>query len=308
MRDTILSKRLVILAIAAAISLTLLPTYTSAVSPAKPGFEVILDLPYGSGPGEVGKSVGESPGPPPVSPELFQMRPDGTIWVLDTMNSRVLAFKDGKQVNEIATPSKYPSLLGVTTNSMWIRYRGYALSRYDFKTSKWETIPLKLPSGEEVGPLEIRPIGAEQTAVLVTGMVYLGVSGPLSTVTLMLDQNGKLIRILQSDSIPGADGAIWRFKPTNLEKPDAVPFVLEKYHSQDKTWKTVGQGALPRRKEVSRKRRTEDVEALGVDTQGRVAVVFGEGNYTTQFASKIDSIRLMRISSRGTVLDSITAM
>ena len=178
----------------------------------------------------------------------------------------------------------------------------------------------------------IEPLGAEQTSVLVTGTVYFGVSGPRSTVGLVLGQNGKLVCALQAERsgsetgehkpphqngeliralqagrpIPGADGAVWWFKPTNLEKPDAVPFVLEKYHSQDKTWKTVGQGALPRRKETSGKRRIADVEPLGVDAQGRAAVVFGEGNYIAQFASKIDSIRFVRISSRGTILNTLS--
>jgi len=65
---------------------------------AVPRVEVVLDVAYGSGRAEVGvaRSGNDCDCWVPVWPAMFQMTAYETLWVLDTVNSRVLAFRDGK--------------------------------------------------------------------------------------------------------------------------------------------------------------------------------------------------------------------
>ncbi|HUV03858.1 MAG TPA: hypothetical protein VMX94_01985 [Armatimonadota bacterium] len=278
----------------------------------QPRVDVVLDLPYGSGSGSVGATkVGEpDTSAPPYCPEMFQMTSDGTLWVLDTVNSRVLAFKDGKQSAEISTLElkKRPSLFGVTRDAVWIKKAAnlkekgpvFSLLRYDRISLAWETVKLELPGGAQLDPLRIMPLGAQETALLITGMQYpADIPGSAVNASIVLDQKGNVVAVQQDGtSIPAADASVWRFRATDTTLPAELPFVLDKYNSQSEKWETVAQGALPRRAELSRLREKALTLPVGMDEQGRAVVILFEGKPLSQ--------RFIRIAPSGAVANAVT--
>lgn len=312
MADRGLKRALLALLLAGAVIMVALPMLTMANGNAdqaagQPRAEVILDLPYGTGTGSVGATTAGQPVPssPPYCPEMFQMTRDGTLWVLDTVNSRVLAFKDGEQSAEISTLAinKRPSLFGVTRDAVWVKKttnlkdKGpmFSLLRCDRSSMEWKTIKLEMPDGVQFDPLEIMPLGTAETALLINGMQYMAnIPGSIVNASMVLDQERNVVRVLQGGgSIPAADGSIWRFRSIDSSLPAELPFVLDKYNGQSNQWETVIDGALPRRAELSQLREKALTRPLGIDEQGRALVILYEGKPLSQ--------RFIRIASSGVV-------
>ncbi len=281
---------------------------------ASPRFDVVLDLPYGSGRGEVGAT---RPGNDcdcwvPVWPAMFQMTPDGTLWVLDTVNSRVLAFRDGEQTAELSTlpQEKWPRLFGVTRDAIWIEHTvtrtkehgpQFVLLRYDRRSAAWDTVSLKLPSGPQLSLSSISPLGRNDTSLLLTGVPYLGASyGYGTSAAAVMDQSGDLAVIDRQSAVvcPAADGSLWRCKQVGSTQPAHVAVAVYRYDPARRTWEGVRRLNLPRRQELYEQRKSALAGLLGLDEQGRFIFSLSEG--------KPSSRRYFVVSPSGSVAKSVT--
>lgn len=256
--------------------------------------EVVLDLPYGSGSGSVGKVELGDPrlgSGPPVVPRMFQMTTDGTLWVLDTVNSRVLAFKDSIQVVEVSTLGfqKWPSVFGVTRDAIWVantvnvKGKGpvFSLYHYDQSGSTWETRNLEVQNGAQFYPLKIRPFGTDDT-LLIDGSLYGGGTSSepqgATYASIVLNGEGTIVQFLLGEwPIPGMEGSVWRFEVLDDMMPSEIPFSLTKYNAVSKEWNTPVTGRLPRQPELSVPLKEASVHPIGLDKQGRLVVVVSEG-------------------------------
>lgn len=72
-------------------------------APAKDGIETVLTIPWGSGPGELGRKFPQEGNP--EGPMSFAVDSSGRLLVLDQVNSRIQVFENGKFLLSIAIPS-----------------------------------------------------------------------------------------------------------------------------------------------------------------------------------------------------------
>jgi len=290
----------------AVVAMLVVPVTVNAQLPAQRHVEVVLDLPYGSGSGSVGATkAGETgPGAPPKCPEMFQMTEDGTLWVLDTVNSRILAFSGGKQVMDLSTADlkKSPRLFGVTRNAIWVKNTVnvgsapvFYLLRYDRETLECKAVNLRAADGTQFDPLRIIPLGTDETTLLINAVQ----SSDSSQTSIVLNQEGASAQSQpDGDSIPGADGSVWRLKPLDDARPADFPFTIDRYDIEKKTSQPMIQGVLPRRTALSQQRENALVRALGIDGSGRAVAVLYEGRPL--------SPRFFQIVASGEVLNAVT--
>jgi len=144
-------------------------------SPLREG-ELILQMPWGSGSGQVGLSATE--GPVPIGPSAFDVAPDGRIAVLDEVNYRVLVFDP--KTNETKT---YP-----------VELSGWGDIAF---TNSDEIIILDLV-GENGLPLLYR-IDANDNQVNRLGPIFTNSSVDLSSGPMIVDPNlGRIVNPLNS--------------------------------------------------------------------------------------------------------------
>ena len=271
----------------------------------QPRAEFVLDLPYGTGQGCVGSTRAHEPdkSAPPMCPEMFQMTADGTLWVLDTVNSRVLSFKDGSQTAEISTLGfrKSPALFGVTGGAVFVaRTAGDngpvgLLLRCARGSSARETVRLELADGTRFLPLRVMPLGAEGNALLLNGTR----TSPEAGASAVVDDSGSVTRLVQDDRcIPAPDGSVWRLRAIEDSQPSEVTFALEKYNTQTQVWDIRAQGSLPRRAELYAQRKRPNLRPIGVDQEGGAVAVLLEG--------KPLSPRFIRVTPTGAVAAAVT--
>lgn len=314
-----MKNKILLLALLALIVVCLqLPQHTIADNTTvSPQVTVVLDVPYGSESESVGKidlgdpALGSGP---PMCPQMFQMTNDGMLWVLDTVNSRVLAFKDGKQVDEVSTSEikRWPNLFGVTKTAIWIkkttRHPGttsrFSLLRYDRADKKWRDVVLQLPDGLQLDPLRISTKGLNDTSLLLFGSLDYGAKSrsldtPESTyASIVINDDGKITRVDKGDIVlPSADDDAWVLSVDDNPKP-TIPYTLKKYDPKAQTWNSILEDALPRRPELSGARKEAIVHPIALDSQLRIALVVSEGIPLSQ--------RFMRISITGNVLSATT--
>jgi hypothetical protein len=257
---------------------------------AVPRVEVVLSLSYGSGPGQVGATKSGEPVPEafPQCPEMFWMTQDGLIWVLDTVNSRLLAFRDGKQSIEISTREveKRPRFFGVTRGAVFLvqgvnvdgpKCRLVRIDRASLQTS---TGDLRLPDGRRFLPQKVMPLGQADEMLLISGCTYPSEEGG----SVVVDSDGKLVSVqldgghtYGSNHMPAADGGVWRMARLDLDEQTEVPVTLERYGAETEAWTMAFSGAFPRRPELSAQRKRAMSTPLGIDTAGAAVVVLFEG-------------------------------
>jgi len=277
-----------VIVLCAAVAVLLAPSGPAAF--ALPRVEVVLSLPYGSGPGQVGATKAGDPVPEatPECPAMFWMTQQGIIWVLDSVNSRVLAFRDGKQIVEICTRDveKLPQLFGVTRGAVFVvqivNVNGpeCRLVRYDPAGHQSTSSDLRLPDGRPFLPMKVMPLGREDETVLISGRTHPSEAGG----SLVLDSDGKIVSVqveegpsYGSTHMPAADGTVWRMVGLDLDEETEVPLTLERYDADTKAWTKVSSRALPRRPQLWAQRKQAFLAPLGVDADGAAAVVLSEG-------------------------------
>lgn len=246
--------------------------------------KVVLDLPYGTGFGAVGKKITQHF--PPLCPAMFQMMPDGTIWVLDTVNSRVLAFKNGRQIRRISTAKHRlgPRIFGVTGNSVFVQSYGkpsngpvFLLLDYDAKSGALRrSIRMKIRNGVQLDPLEIQPLGGSPAKLLISGSPSPSYAAEFTSA--IYNDKGVIERVIPRDGlISMADGGIAKFEITDQSYPNVLPFTVSKYDIKTGGWKNIIDGVIPRREDLYAQRHEITYDALGIDRYGRLALVLYEG-------------------------------
>jgi len=255
-----------------------------------PSVSVVLDLPYGNGSGEVGAlKAGElDPSSPPMCAAMFQMTSDGRIWILDTVNGRILELADGKEVRSIDVSHfvKYPDYFGVTTSAVYVvagkrrdDMPGAVLLRYDRERASSTTIDLDLPDGRRFSPLHVSPLGRDDAKLLLSGRTW----PDSKMVTLVLDNQGKVSRVLHDTDLfsllPAPDGTVWGLHRADAEESDvALPLTVRQYEEGTETWRSIGTVILPKRAELAPQRPKAKLRALGLDSQDTAVVKLSEGS------------------------------
>ena len=253
-----------------------------------PSASYALVLPYGAGTRAVGMvSSGErDPSEPPLCPAMFQMAHDGTLWVLDSINARILGFNEGVQTRSVSLTdfAKGPQLFGVTRSAV-LAFRqsrrndmpAGAMLRFDLATQTETTVDLDLPDGTPFSPWGVSPLGGENARLLVSGTT----SPHNRTVSLVLDERGNVTGVMEDTSgfslLPGADGSVWGLQRADTETEAALPVTLKKYDFLRSAWQDVCSITLPKRAELAAQRAKVRLRSLGVDSRGIAAVVLFEG-------------------------------
>jgi hypothetical protein len=262
---------------------------------------VVLDLPYGTGAASVGMTAADAEtGTPPACPSMFQQTADGALWVLDTVNSRVLAFQNGKQVRAFSTAGEVarPELFGVTRSAAWVVKPAGGLVRYTRETGVPRAVDLALPEDRTLKPLWVRPLGSDESALLLYGSIWPG--GQFASV--VVDDSGE-VQSVRADQealghMPASDGTVHRFRVTDGTAPGELAFTLDGYDASAKTWSTKAAGALPRQVEKSAARAQAIPWPVGIDASGNTAIVLHEGRPL--------SVRFLRLASSGQVVGDVT--
>lgn len=253
-----------------------------------PSASYALVLPYGEGAGQVGVvSSGErDPNEPPLCPAMFQMARDGTLWVLDSINSRILAFNQGVQTRStsLCDFAKTPQLFGVTRSAV-LAFRqtkrnempAGSMFRFDLATQTEITLDLDLPDGRRSCPVAVSPLGAENARLLVSGKTW----PDNKTVSVLLNEYGDVISVLEDTGgfslLPAADGSIWGLQGAGAETEAALPVTAKKYDLPRSTWQEVSSMVLPKRPELAAQRSEARLHSLGVDSRGIAAAVLFKG-------------------------------
>lgn len=256
--------------------------------------ETVLDIPYGSQQGEVGVKLADEygPGSPPACPEAFQVTQDGVVWVLDTVNSRVLSFRNGKQESGISTVgvADRPMAFGIVRDALFVVKRpsrlepvGAKLMRYDFADRRWSGVSLRTADGRTLSPEFIRPIGNDDSALLVSGTVRPGEEEGTSGA-VVLDQDGNILTEVAPSNgvpptyVPGADGAVRRVPRIKQQQPTQVPVTVESWGNDTKSWTETLAMSLPLSPELSTIEGALSVfRPCGVDSSGRLVATLSEG-------------------------------
>lgn len=277
-----------------------------SASAATPVVGTVLEVPYGKGAGEVGAlSAGElDPSSPPMCPAMFQMTQDGAIWVLDTVNARILEFRDGQQVASIDVSdfSEGPDYFGVTAGAVFVLKQAQRddmpaglVLRFDRLTSATATLSLDLPDGRRFLPLGVMPLGTSETQLIVHGSTWPDPHG----ATVAIGQDGKTVWVEENKTgMPGADGAVWLLKRDGKETDSQLPVFIEKYDMVTEEWRSVASAILPKRPELAGQRGQALLLPLGVDASGVAAVVLFEGSPL--------SPRVLRISTATGAVQALT--
>ncbi|MCJ7752566.1 MAG: hypothetical protein MUQ65_16000 [Armatimonadetes bacterium] len=239
---------------------------------------------------------------------MFQMAEDGSIWVLDSVNSRVIQFTNGKQVQSIDVSgfSRRPDYFGITTAAVFVFKQGQrddmpstVLLRYDRERASSTTIDLDLPDGRRFSPLHVSPLGRDNARLLLSGRTW----PDSKMVTLVLDNQGEVSRVLHDTDLfsllPAPDGTVWEVHRSDAEESDtALPLTLRQYDEGTKAWRSMGTAILPKRAELAAQRPKAKLRALGLDSHGTAIVKLSEGSPLQP--------RFMRISSTSGEVQAFT--
>ena len=290
---------------------------------AAPSVSTLLDLSYGDGRDEVGALEAHEldPSSPPLSPAMCRMMQDGTIWVLDTVNARILEFRGGQQVACISTASfqKIPHYFGVTRSAVFLAKQGRRddmpagfLWRYDRADQTSRVIDLDLPDGRRFSPMSVAPLGSSGTQLLVCGSTY----PDLKDAAVAIDEGGSIsfVREGEHGSIPfmaAADGTVWQMISAAEQQENSVPVLveqwqpvdgswpvlIEQWQPLDRSWTSVCSTSLPGRQLPSADAAHILLMPLGVDEQQRITVALYEG--------RPSSLRFIRVSPSGEILAAV---
>lgn len=207
------SKSMAVLALAALLITALLPgqQVRAASRPAEGVLEPVLTLTIGNGPDQV--AYGSPDGGAADAPQSFDVRGDGAIYIADTLNHRVLVFRQGILENTVRIPSEAAALdIQVTASGdMWLwlsseevlelSLQGEILSRHtlpnDLSVSgislvKGEDLAIQLASGEEIllDSLVTGNRTARKGATTKEGKLYTAAKGTTAgSVEVALDGN-----------------------------------------------------------------------------------------------------------------------
>jgi len=275
-----------------------------------PSVSTLLDVSYGKGPAQVGalRARELDPSSPPLCPAMFQMTHDGSLWVLDSVNARILEFRDGKQVACTAAggPRKIPNLFGVTRRAVFVGgterrddMPAGLLWRYDRVRQTSEAVDLDLPEGRRFTPIGIVPLGSTESQLLIYGSSH----PDNESAAVAIDEKGSIKSVCQSAGavlqyMAAADGSIWRVSPGGEQQADHVPILIQRRQAADKVWESISSASIPRRPLLSAQRKQARLRPLGVDSEGRVAVALFEGRPA--------SVRFVRLSISGEILSAVT--
>lgn len=269
----------------------------------EPQSEILLDLSYGSGDNEVGKTcAGEIDASSPAEcPAMFQMTPDGAIWILDTVNSRVVKYENSKQVKAISTEviQKWSAVFGISADTLWIKAiadkenQKWGLVSLNIDNFKQNNIVLKLSDISYLDPLKITPLNTIQSQIIAYGTA-VSTDGKNSTESMILNHEGEIIsRYADKNVFAGMDGSIWSFEITNSKLRNEAPFVISKYNDEEGVWETTANGSLPRQSQLYEQKKSIISNVLGMDNKGNITIALYEG--------KPLSLRFIRISDKGEI-------
>jgi hypothetical protein len=288
-----------------------------------PSLSVLLELPYGDGPGQVGvlEKGALHPGSLAVFPAMCQMTGDGSIWVLDTVNARVLEFRDGKQVSYISTASfhKRPHYFGVTRSALFLAKQGRRddmpagfLWRYDRADQTCRVVNLDLPDGRRFSPMKVTPLGSAGTQLLIWGGTY----PDLKDAAVAIDEEGSISLVSEREHGPtpfmaAADGTIWQMIPAREHQGESAAVLVEQWQPVDGrwpvlikqwqpakgSWTSVCSTSLPARQLPAAEAAHVGLTPLGVDEQQRITVALYEG--------RPSSLRFIRLSPSGEILAAV---
>ena len=276
-----------------------------------PSAATVLDLPYGEATGQVGflPAGALDPSSHPLGPAHFQMTEDGSIWVLDTVNARILEFRGGEQVSSISADvfQRFPDLFGVTRSAVFLAKQGRRddmpagfLWRYDRAEQTSRVIDLDLPDGRRFLPMRTLPLGSSGSGLLICGSTYPN----LKDAAIAIDEKGSISSVSEGDCgatpyMAAADGTVWRVILDGEQLEAATPVVAQRWSASERRWTSAFSALLPRRPELSSQRQNARIVSLGVDARDRIAVALFEGKNP-------GSVRFLRLSTSGELLAAIT--
>lgn len=206
-------KGLAFLAITALLMTAVLPAqHVGAASrPAEGVLEPVLVLGIGNGPDQV--AYGSPDGGAADAPQSFDVRGDGAIYVVDTLNHRVLVYQRGALENTVRIPGEAAALdIQVTASGdMWLwlsseevlelSLQGEILSRYTLprdlpvsgiSLARGKDLAIELANGEEVllSSLLSGNSTMKKGATTKEGKLYTAAKGTIvGTVEVSLDGN-----------------------------------------------------------------------------------------------------------------------